>query len=128
MLPWLSIWLLVTGAAGLFSSLQGFFKPGFLSKSMYPNVPQMPHVFERLFATWTLVTTAVRCTCALYLEGNPQLYFVCLCTYVAALLHFSLETFVFKTVSVAKGMMPFVIASVSLVWMLSEYEQNTLML
>jgi hypothetical protein len=73
----------------------------------------------RTFSAWTLVTCML-CVCtAVRMEKEPTLYLATLASFGVAFVKFAAEFFVYKTVDMKGFLSPFVISSVSMVWMAS---------
>jgi hypothetical protein len=78
---------------------------------------QLTPLAARLFGTWTLITSIVRCYAAYHLHIGP-VYDIAICTYVVALGHFASELFVFKSMSLGvPQLFPFAFATCALIWM-----------
>ncbi|NWZ29452.1 ERG28 protein, partial [Asarcornis scutulata] len=72
----------------------------------------------RTFGVWTLLSSVVRCLCALDIR-NQTLYYITLFTFVAALAHFLSEVFIYHTAALTMGIMaPLMVASFSILGML----------
>ena len=79
---------------------------------------QLTPLAGRLFGTWTLITSIVRCYAAYHLKIGP-VYNIAYWTYIVALGHFVSETFVFKSMKFsAPHIFPFTLATSALIWML----------
>jgi len=78
---------------------------------------QMNPLAARLFGTWTLITSIVRCYAAYNLHLGP-VYNIAIWTYVVVLFHFASELFVFKSMTFGVPQaFPFSLGTISLVWM-----------
>ncbi|XP_051502439.1 ergosterol biosynthetic protein 28 homolog [Myxocyprinus asiaticus] len=71
----------------------------------------------RTFGIWTLLSSIIRCACAIDIQ-NRTLYHITLWTFVLALGHFLTEAFIYKTAPLTIGVMaPLIVASFSIVGM-----------
>ncbi|KAI9896076.1 hypothetical protein N3K66_008976 [Trichothecium roseum] len=78
---------------------------------------QLTPLAGRLFGTWTLITSVVRCYAAYNLHLGP-VYNLAMWTYVVALGHYASELFVFKSMTFGvPQMFPFTLATCALIWM-----------
>jgi Erg28 like protein len=115
----LRIWVLITGLAGLGASIGAYTKPLSPHKTLYQGSTATACAeFARMYGTWLLTSTCVRV--AFFADPtNPTLFWVAFCTYCVALVHFSLEIFIFKAAALKPGgIAPLVVASSSIVWFL----------
>lgn len=75
----------------------------------------------RTFGTWTLLSSIIRIYAA-YNINNPVMYQLAIWTYVIAGFHFYSEWLVFASAKLGAGIAgPLVVASTSLVWMVSSW-------
>ncbi|KKF93740.1 Ergosterol biosynthetic protein 28 [Ceratocystis platani] len=82
------------------------------------GIDQMTPVAARCFATWTFLTSIVRCYVSYHLSFGPM-YDLGIWTYVVALSHFTLELGYFKTMKLgAPQLLPFMFASTGIAWMI----------
>ncbi|KHN99812.1 transmembrane domain-containing protein [Metarhizium album ARSEF 1941] len=78
---------------------------------------QVTPLAGRLFGTWTLITSIVRCYAAYNLHIGP-VYNIAYWTYIVALGHFASEKFVFKSMTFGLPQaFPFALATCALIWM-----------
>ncbi|KAL6901462.1 transmembrane domain-containing protein [Trichoderma evansii] len=78
---------------------------------------QLTPLAGRLFGTWTIITSIVRCYAAYHLNSGPM-YNIAIWTYVVALGHFASELFVFKSMTFGlPQIFPFTLATTALIWM-----------
>ncbi|PFH59947.1 hypothetical protein XA68_11656 [Ophiocordyceps unilateralis] len=78
---------------------------------------QVTPLAGRLFGTWTLISSVVRCYAAYNLHLCP-VYDIAIWTYVVAIGHFASELFVFRTMKLGMPqLLPLVLASCALIWM-----------
>ncbi|KAL5600896.1 hypothetical protein BROUX41_005734 [Berkeleyomyces rouxiae] len=83
------------------------------------GIDQMTPVAARCFATWTFLTSIVRCYVSYHLSFGPM-YDLGIWTYVVALSHFVLELGYFKTMKLGgPQMLPLMFASSGIVWMIN---------
>ncbi|WPT10934.1 Ergosterol biosynthetic protein 28 [Picochlorum sp. SENEW3] len=113
----LSRWLQFVAILRVFSVVLGYFYPDTLAANLYNgDSAQVSELQARTFATWTLTSCMLCLLCA----RNPSvvpIYSATLGSFLIALLHFSIEVFVYKTVSVKSAIQPMVVASISSLWM-----------
>ncbi|XP_013822787.1 PREDICTED: probable ergosterol biosynthetic protein 28 isoform X2 [Capra hircus] len=102
-----------------------------LARAEWPRLtrsfPPFQHVQEtslvnglqaRTYGIWTLLSSVVRCLCAIDIH-NKTLYYITLWTFFLALGHFLSELFVFGTAAPTIGVMaPLTVASISILGML----------
>ncbi|KAH7102840.1 Erg28-like protein [Auriculariales sp. MPI-PUGE-AT-0066] len=116
---WLPKWQLITASLALFNVAQNFTTTT-LTKRVYSNTTQVTDLSARTFGVWTLLSAVLRFYCA-YNVRNAVLYDVTIWSYVIAFAHFGSEIFVFKTAKlVGPALSPVIVASTSLIWMLSQ--------
>ncbi|KAG5951416.1 hypothetical protein E4U53_003152 [Claviceps sorghi] len=78
---------------------------------------QMTPLAGRLFGTWTLITSIVRCYAAYNLYLGP-VYNIAYWTYIVAFAHFFSEKFLFKSMTFGlPQVFPFIFATGALIWM-----------
>uniref|UniRef100_A0A8C3RKM7 Ergosterol biosynthetic protein 28 n=1 Tax=Chelydra serpentina TaxID=8475 RepID=A0A8C3RKM7_CHESE len=72
----------------------------------------------RTFGIWTLLSSVIRCSCAIDIR-NKTLYHISLLTFLIALGHFLSEVFVYGTAAPTIGVLaPLMVASFSILGML----------
>ncbi|NXJ15136.1 ERG28 protein, partial [Odontophorus gujanensis] len=72
----------------------------------------------RTFGIWTLLSSVIRCLCAIDIR-NQTLYYITLFTFFMALGHFLSEVFIYHTAALTIGVMaPLMVASFSILGML----------
>ncbi|XP_035677117.1 probable ergosterol biosynthetic protein 28 isoform X1 [Branchiostoma floridae] len=118
MLATLRGWLAVVAVMAFGNTLQCFRNHGFLADRLYTGTPDLVNGLQaRLFGMWTLLAAIVRLYCALDIT-NRSLYYVTMSSFVLALGHFLLETFVYQTATLDIGVItPIIVSGVSLVLM-----------
>ncbi|GAO18953.1 hypothetical protein UVI_02059340 [Ustilaginoidea virens] len=78
---------------------------------------QLTPLAGRIFGTWTLITSIVRCYAAYNLHLGP-VYNIAYWTYVVAFGHFFSEKFVFGSMTFGlPQVFPFTLATCALIWM-----------
>ncbi|CAI0464221.1 unnamed protein product [Linum tenue] len=112
-------WLMLVGTLRLASVWFGFFNIPRLRSGVYGKSP-MTAVHGRTFAVWTLVTCTLCYTCAFNLDDKP-LYLVTFLSFIYALVHFSTETLIYQSMSIANLMTVSIFAGTSIVWMLVQW-------
>ncbi|KAG9481696.1 hypothetical protein GDO78_010762, partial [Eleutherodactylus coqui] len=76
----------------------------------------------RTFGIWTLLSSVIRCSCAIDIQ-NKTLYHITLWTFIMALLHFLSEVWVYHTAQMTIGILaPLMVASFSILGMLIGYQ------
>lgn len=117
-------WVLFISVVSIFNSCQTYLKKDLtLTREVYSTAPrtEVTNLSARTFGTWTALTSIVRFYAAYNLVNNPQMYDLCIWTYVVALGHFASEWLVFGNCKLGKGLAgPLIVASTSLVWMFSQ--------
>ncbi|KAI9269217.1 Erg28 like protein-domain-containing protein [Phascolomyces articulosus] len=115
-------WFLFTSALGIFNSIQNFCTDK-LTKRVYAGKPdEVTPLSARFFATWTWSVSMIRIYAAFYLE-HKYMYELGIWSYVIALSHYSAELFIFKGCKFnGPFMSPLIVATTSLIWMISQYD------
>ncbi|XP_078674884.1 ergosterol biosynthetic protein 28 homolog [Branchiostoma floridae x Branchiostoma belcheri] len=118
MLATLRGWLAVVAVMAFGNTLQCFRNHDFLAERLYTGTPELVNGLQaRLFGMWTLLAAVVRLYCALDIT-NKSLYYITMSSFVLALGHFLLETFVYQTAALDIGVItPIIVSGVSLVLM-----------
>ncbi|XP_032043901.1 probable ergosterol biosynthetic protein 28 [Aythya fuligula] len=112
-------WLLMVSVIAAGNALQCFRDHSFVSEKLYTTSPGLVNGLQaRTFGVWTLLSSVVRCLCALDIR-NQTLYYITLFTFVVALAHFLSEVFIYHTAALTMGIMaPLMVASFSILGML----------
>ncbi|XP_071894542.1 ergosterol biosynthetic protein 28 homolog isoform X1 [Anas platyrhynchos] len=128
-------WLLMVSVIAAGNTLQCFRDYSFVSEKLYTASPGLVNGLQaRTFGVWTLLSSVVRCLCALdirnqtflcHVSPSPSLasicslYYITLFTFVVALAHFLSEVFIYHTAALTMGIMaPLMVASFSILGML----------
>ncbi|NXV80871.1 ERG28 protein, partial [Atlantisia rogersi] len=83
-----------------------------------PSLCAVNGLQARTFGVWTLLSSAIRCLCAIDIR-NRTLYHITLFTFFLALVHFLSEVFIYHTAALTIGVMaPLMVASFSILGML----------
>ncbi|KAI9800859.1 MAG: hypothetical protein M1825_003642 [Sarcosagium campestre] len=114
-------WLLFVSLVSVLNSVQAFSTLHY-TRRVYSGTPALvTPLSARTFGTWTLLSSIIRLYAA-YNIDNPQIYQLALWTYVLAFGHFMSEWNVYKSAKWGAGLAgPVVVATGSLVWMLSQW-------
>ncbi|XP_062863212.1 ergosterol biosynthetic protein 28 homolog [Trichomycterus rosablanca] len=112
-------WLVMVSIIALGNTVQSFRDHSFLSEKLYTGTPDFVNGLQaRTFGIWTLLSSIIRCACAIDIQ-NRTLYYITLWTFVLALGHFLSEAFIYKTAPLTIGVMaPLFVAGCSIVGML----------
>ncbi|XP_035395656.1 ergosterol biosynthetic protein 28 homolog isoform X2 [Cygnus olor] len=112
-------WLLMVSVIAAGNTLQCFRDYSFVSEKLYTASPGLVNGLQaRTFGIWTLLSSVVRCLCALDIR-NQTLYYITLFTFFVALAHFLSEVFIYHTAALTMGIMaPLMVASFSILGML----------
>ncbi|XP_047915905.1 ergosterol biosynthetic protein 28 homolog isoform X1 [Anser cygnoides] len=112
-------WLLMVSVIAAGNTLQCFRDYSFVSEKLYTASPGLVNGLQaRTFGIWTLLSSVVRCLCALDIR-NQTLYYITLFTFFMALAHFLSEVFIYHTAALTMGIMaPLMVASFSILGML----------
>lgn len=118
-LPLLSFWLMFVAGLSLFGTTLAFFTPTVLRDRQFSRSPdEVTPLASRIYGTWTLLATVIRFTCA-FTPYNKAIYRLTTFTFCLALGVYINEALVHQTSHILyEAIMPFVVASSSLVWML----------
>nr|XP_009673989.1 PREDICTED: probable ergosterol biosynthetic protein 28 [Struthio camelus australis] len=89
-----------------------------LSLFVGPSCRWVNGLQARTFGIWTLLSSVIRCLCAIDIR-NKTLYYITLFTFFMALVHFLSEVFIYHTAALTIGVMaPLMVASFSILGML----------
>ncbi|KAI0300887.1 Erg28-like protein [Russula brevipes] len=120
----LPVWQIAVAATAVFNTMQNFLTLRF-TKRLYNNVPAtfpVTPLHARTFGVWTLTASVVRLYAA-YNIHNKAIYDMALLTYLFAFAHFSSEILIFRTAKITIPILtPVIVATTSLVWMISQYD------
>jgi hypothetical protein len=96
------------------------------TKRVYSGQPeQVTPLSARTFGTWTFVSAIVRLYAAYHIN-EPHMYQLAFAMFVGAYVHFMSEWLYFKTAKWGAGLTgPIVISTVSVVWMLAQWDYYT---
>ncbi|KAM9293818.1 ergosterol biosynthetic protein 28 homolog [Gastrophryne carolinensis] len=116
-------WLMMVSIIAAGNTLQSFRDHSFLSDKLYTGQPgQVNGLQARTFGIWTLLSSVIRCACAIDIR-NKTLYHLTLWTFVLALAHFLSEVWIYRTAQVTIGIMaPLMVASFSILGMLIGFQ------
>ncbi|CAJ0938249.1 unnamed protein product [Ranitomeya imitator] len=135
-------WLMMVAIIAAGNTLQSFRDHSFLSDKLYTGKPgQVNGLQARTFGIWTLLSSVIRCACAIDIKNknrlflplrlpspfpmgcsspcvchphSPWLYHITLWTFIMALAHFLSEVWVYHTAQMTIGVMaPLMVASFS---------------
>ncbi|KAI0768057.1 Erg28-like protein [Trametes elegans] len=118
---WLPTWQLIVAVTATLNTISNVTSVA-ASRKLYNNAPGLVNPLQsRTFGIWTLTSAVVRFYAAYNIE-NKLIYEMALFTYLFALLHFGAELTIFRTARLAvPNLSPVIVASSSLVWMLTQY-------
>ncbi|XP_072350649.1 ergosterol biosynthetic protein 28 homolog isoform X1 [Scyliorhinus torazame] len=116
-------WLVMVSIIAAGNTIQSFRDHSFLSEKLYTGSPTLVNGLQaRTFGIWTLLSSIIRCTCAVDIH-NRTLYHITLWTFILAFAHFLSESFVYLTAPITIGVMaPLLVASVSILGMLVGFQ------
>ncbi|XP_038261838.1 ergosterol biosynthetic protein 28 homolog isoform X6 [Dermochelys coriacea] len=112
-------WLVMVSIIAMGNTLQSFRDHSFLSEKLYTGTPSLVNGLQaRTFGIWTLLSSVIRCCCAIDIH-NKTLYHITFLTFLIALGHFLSEVFVYGTAAPTIGVLaPLMVASFSILGML----------
>eukprot|EP01025_Chloroclados_australasicus_P001200 TRINITY_DN10347_c1_g1_i1.p3 TRINITY_DN10347_c1_g1~~TRINITY_DN10347_c1_g1_i1.p3 ORF type:complete len:140 (-),score=1.99 TRINITY_DN10347_c1_g1_i1:348-767(-) len=111
-------WLVLVAMLRLLSVYLGYFEYQYLEDRLFTLAKgQVTPLYGRTFATWTLVTCCLCLMCSANIH-NAAIYGATVFSFIAALIHFTTEFFLYETMSVKGVLSPGIIAGVSVVWMI----------
>ncbi|KIY43836.1 Erg28-like protein [Fistulina hepatica ATCC 64428] len=117
-------WQLFVAITALFNTVQNFVTTK-LTRQIYDGVPPYAPVTPlqaRTFGIWTLTSAVIRAYAAYNIE-TKAIYDMALISYLIAFVHFGSELLIYKSARPNRGSMsPVVVSTLSLVWMLSQYD------
>ncbi|XP_059819040.1 ergosterol biosynthetic protein 28 homolog isoform X2 [Hypanus sabinus] len=116
-------WLVMVAVIAAGNTIQSFRDHSFLSEKLYTGKPALVNGLQaRTFGIWTLLSSIIRCTCAVDIQ-NRTLYHITLWTFILALIHFLSESFVYQTAPITIGVMaPLLVAGFSILGMLVGFQ------
>lgn len=114
----MSYWLYGVASLRMLSVFIGVFKPNVFKERVYRLRPDYVNpLLGRTFAAWTSITCMLCILCGVRMGKEPTLYLATLGSFTVAFVKFASEFAVFKTVD-AKGVAsPFIISTISMLWM-----------
>ncbi|XP_060118940.1 ergosterol biosynthetic protein 28 homolog isoform X1 [Heteronotia binoei] len=112
-------WLVMVSIIAMGNTVQSFRDHSFLSEKLYTGKPSLVNGLQaRTFGIWTLLSSVIRCYCAIDIR-NKTLYNITLLTFFIALGHFLSEVFIYGTAAATIGVLaPLMVASFSILGML----------
>jgi len=115
-------WQLLVSSAALFNTAQCFITLS-LTRRIYSGTPhQVNPLQSRTFAVWTWLSAVIRMTCAYHIH-EKTIYVITIWSYVGAFVHFVSEWLILRSANFGAGLLgPLVVSSVSLTWMLMQYD------
>ncbi|KAJ3830179.1 hypothetical protein F5880DRAFT_1226048 [Lentinula raphanica] len=138
---WLPIWQLIVASAATFNAIQNYTTLK-LTQRLYARTPHLG-VFAtplnrefmlkdsaiivnplqaRTFGTWTITSAVIRAYAAYHIH-EKTIYDICIISYLIAFSHFTSELLIFKTSKLNGPVLsPVIVSSVSLVWMILQYD------
>ncbi|XP_060684609.1 ergosterol biosynthetic protein 28 homolog [Hemiscyllium ocellatum] len=116
-------WLLMVAIVAAGNTIQSFWDHSFLSDKLYTGNPTLVNGLQaRTFGIWTLLSSIIRCTCAVDIH-NKTLYHITLWTFILAFGHFVSESFIYHTAPMTKAVIaPLLVASFSILGMLVGFQ------
>nr|ACO51953.1 Probable ergosterol biosynthetic protein 28 [Aquarana catesbeiana] len=116
-------WLMMVSIIAAGNTPQSFRDHSFLSDKLYTGRPsQVNGLQARTFGIWTLLSSVIRCACAIDIH-NKTLYHLTLWTFILALGHFLSEVWIYHTAQMTIGVMaPLMVASFSILGMLIGFQ------
>jgi hypothetical protein len=122
---YLSYWLFGAAVLRMLSVCIGVFSPATFKSTVYRRRPDYVNpLLGRTFAAWTFVTCMLCVLCGMRME-EPTLYLATLGSFCVAWLKFTSEFAVFKTVDAKGALSPFLISTISIVWMVAGWGTYT---
>ncbi|XP_078090701.1 ergosterol biosynthetic protein 28 homolog isoform X2 [Mustelus asterias] len=98
-------WLVMVAVIAAGNTIQSFRDHSFLSDKLYTGRPTLVNGLQaRTFGIWTLLSSIIRCTCAVDIH-NRTLYHITLWTFILAFGHFLSESFIYHTAPITIGVM-----------------------
>mmetsp|Transcript_17204 Transcript_17204/g.22509 ORF Transcript_17204/g.22509 Transcript_17204/m.22509 type:complete len:143 (+) Transcript_17204:82-510(+) len=118
---WLKRWLMLVAVLRLISVYKGYSDAEVFKHNLFPRarVGQVSELQGRTFAVWVSVTFMLCMLCASSMEKS--IFIATFFSFVIALVFFSLEYFVYHTMTFNAILSPLVVASFSSIWMASFY-------
>ncbi|KAJ3837724.1 Erg28 like protein-domain-containing protein [Lentinula raphanica] len=119
---WLPIWQLIVASAATFNAIQNYTTLK-LTQRLYARTPHLVNPLQaRTFGTWTITSAVIRAYAAYHIH-EKTIYDICIISYLIAFSHFTSELLIFKTSKLNGPVLsPVIVSSVSLVWMILQYD------
>jgi len=119
---WLPAWQLVVAFFAVFNAAQNY-NTLKLTKRIYAGMPHLVNPLQaRAFGTWTITSAVIRGYAAYHIH-EKAVYDICIFSYLIAFGHFTSELLIFKSCKLNGPVLsPFIVSSLSLVWMISQYD------
>ncbi|KAJ3760445.1 hypothetical protein EV360DRAFT_93578 [Lentinula raphanica] len=124
---WLPIWQLIVASAATFNAIQNYTTLK-LTQRLYARTPHLVSFVAvnplqaRTFGTWTITSAVIRAYAAYHIH-EKTIYDICIISYLIAFSHFTSELLIFKTSKLNGPVLsPVIVSSVSLVWMILQYD------
>ncbi|XP_041070783.1 ergosterol biosynthetic protein 28 homolog [Carcharodon carcharias] len=116
-------WLVMVAVIAGGNTIQSFRDHSFLSDKLYTGSPTLVNGLQaRTFGIWTLLSSIIRCTCAVDIH-NRTLYHITLWTFILAFGHFLSESFIYHTAPITIGVMaPLLVAGFSILGMMVGFQ------
>ncbi|KAG9048906.1 ergosterol biosynthesis protein [Tulasnella sp. UAMH 9824] len=130
---WLPRWQLFVASLAIANSIQNLFTVN-ITKRLYTKKPgEVTALQARMSTMWNFTSAIVRLHCAYNIHNKAsvppssvfqvRIYNTTLWTYAIAFFHFSTELLFFGTAKLNGPVIsPVIVSSVSLLWMLSQYD------
>ena len=123
-MSFLKFWLFLVAFLRLLSVIIGYFQPEQFQFRLFTNNPnEVSPLAARSFAVWTLLTCSCCILCAFNLNSRP-IYLLTIWSFIVALAWFILELFIYETVTYATALSPFIVASLSIIFMVPNIPNN----
>ncbi|XP_006823047.1 ergosterol biosynthetic protein 28 homolog [Saccoglossus kowalevskii] len=115
-------WIALVAMMAVGNTVQCFVDERFLANKLYTGAAESVNpLMARLFGVWTLLAAIVRFYGALHITIQP-IYNLTLISFILALVHFVLESFVYKSAPMSIGVIaPLLVSGLSVILMVIGY-------
>lgn len=121
---YLKYWLIFVSSLALFAAILGFKFQETIKERQFSLAPQqVSPLAGRLYSIWTLLACVVRLIGAFFLHERGACLIV-LSTFLIAIFFFAYETFITQTVPIVNSATPFLVASISSIWVILVLPSN----
>ncbi|XP_071080899.1 ergosterol biosynthetic protein 28 homolog [Haliotis cracherodii] len=122
-MKYLSIWIGFVSLMAFGNTIQCFVDHSFLYSRLYTvSESNVNGLVARLFGIWTLISAALRLSCAFDIY-NKAVYNLTLFSFLVVFVHYVAEILIYNTVELCVGVTaPFIVSFISIAFMIHGYQ------